>query len=206
MGFGGGPDDSAAQEEAARQKRITEGTQKVNAAFAGFTPDFYGTQARAYNEFALPQLDDQYTAAAKQLKYALARQYGTTQTSEAASRTADLDKKYALARANITEQGLQKAKEAQSSVEDEKSRILALLNQTADPAAAANMAMQQVDILQKPTAFEPIQNLFGDVTAGLATMYGPQGGMVGGTNYPTYTYDPVTNQYKKSDASRTVNY
>jgi|SRR5882672_303901 len=206
MGFmgGGGPDDNSAQEEALRQKRITEGKRKVAGAFAGFTPDFYGSQARAYNEFALPQLDDQYAKAGQQLKYALARQFGTTQTSEAASRVADLSKRYALARTNITEQGLQKSQEAQGNVEAERGKILQSLNATADPAAAAQMAMSQANLLSKPSAFDPLADLFGNVTAGLATT-APTGGYSGTTPYPGYTFDPVSNQYKKA-ASRTVNY
>lgn len=197
-------DDTAAAEEAQRQKRITEGTAKVNRAFAGFTPDFYSGQTRAYNEYALPQLEDQFKTAGEKLKYAMARQFGTTQTSEAAKRQGELAKRYALAKTQVTETGLQRAQKAQADVESERSRILGMLNTTADPAAAAQQAFAASKTTGQGDVLQPLQDLFGDVTGGLAAAYGPTGGLYGDkpTSYDSgYYFDPVSKQYKSKSVS-----
>lgn len=179
-------DDTAAADEAARQKRITEGKAKVNTAFAGFTPDWYAGRSKAYNEFALPQVEDQFKTSADQLKYALARQYGTTQTSEAATREAKLANAYQRAKMDITDKGTALANQARTGIEKERSSVLSQLNATADPAAAADMATTQAKLLQTPDVYDPVANYFGDVTEGLAMSaypYGVAGAPTSGAPY-----------------------
>src|SRR5262245_18483199 len=103
MGFGGGGGDSGAAmaEEAARQKRIKEGMAAIETNFAGFDPAFYDSREKAYENWALPQVNEQYDKAREELAYALARQFGTLDTSVYADRTADLGAKWAKAKADV---------------------------------------------------------------------------------------------------------
>jgi hypothetical protein len=183
--MGGGSDDSYAKEEAARQKRIKEGTYKIENVFRGFDEPFYQQRARAYTEYGLPQVEDQYSKAAEKLKYALARQYGTTQTSEAAKRQAELTNQYMQAKADVATKAQQYANQARTGVEQERQNLMSQLQTSADPAAAARMALTSSELLQKPTAMDPIGTLFSNVTEGLAS-----------ANYPYGLFDnPQTSRY-----------
>lgn len=205
MGGGGGSGNDAGADEARRQARISEGRKKVGQVFSRFTPEYYNQRTRAYNEYATPQLEDQFTEAGDKLKFALARQFGTTQTSVAAKKQAELGKKYALARTNLAETGLQEAKQAEGDVEQQRASVLQMLNSTADPASASNIALAQANVLQKPSLFTPLADVFGDVTAGLATQYGPTGGVAGqSSSPPSWTYNPRTNQYERGGSARVV--
>jgi hypothetical protein len=168
-------DNTAAAEEAARQKKITEGKASIDKAFAGFTPDYYQQRARDYTQWGLPQVEDQYSKAAKDLTFALARQYGTTQTSEAAQRQAELTKQYQLAKAKIGETGQDLAAQAQANVEKERQNLQQQLESTADPYAAARSALSSAALLGKNAPFDSLGNLFSDVTGGLAAAGSPYG-------------------------------
>jgi hypothetical protein len=187
--FGGGS-DSYSQEEAARQQKIKQGTAAIDKAFAGFDDPFFQGRARAYTEFGMPQVEDQFTKASDQLKYALARQYGTTQTSEAARRQAELTKEYIAAKADVANKAQTYANQARSDVERERSSLMSDLSASADPAAAARNALTQQELLAKPTAMEPLGDFFQNITAGLAAANYPYGmgltnPMTGGYKMPT---------------------
>jgi len=81
-------------EEEARQGRITQGKENIDAAFAGYGDDFYSGIASDYMNYANPQITDQYTDAMKALRIALARS-GQMQSSERIDRENDLKKKLA---------------------------------------------------------------------------------------------------------------
>src|SRR5262245_48615275 len=104
MGGGGAPD--AGKEEEKRQKQIRKGVSAIDKQFAMFDPAFYDRLGSSYDAFAAPQVDQQYKDASDQLQFALARQYGTTNTSEAASRYAKLAKAKADAEAQVADQRL----------------------------------------------------------------------------------------------------
>lgn len=163
------PKDTAAAEEAARQKKIEEGMGKIDTTFAGFTPEFYSSRAKAYGDFAMPQVEDQYKKAAENLTYALARQYGTTETSEAAKRQAELAKQYEMAKAGITDKSQDYATSTKGDVEKQRSALVSQLQATADPNATAQLASTQADLLRQQQSFEPLGDLFYNITEGLAS-------------------------------------
>jgi hypothetical protein len=175
MGGGGGGNNDAEEAEKARQARIAKGTADVNRIFEQYTPDFYSKRATDYEGWAMPQVEDQYKKAQEQLLYALARQYGSTNTSEAAARQAELAKQYGIAKTGQTEQGLNLANQARSNVENARTEILQQLAATADPAAAATSAMNQQDILTRTDPYTPLGELFANVTEGLAASQYPYG-------------------------------
>lgn len=179
MGFGGGGSQkaakSAAKAEKNRQAQITAGTQKVNDIFSQFTPDYYATRATDYNNWAMPQVEDQYKKAQEQLKFALARQYGSTNTSEAAKRQAQLGEDYGLAKTNQTEQGLALSNRAKAEMENSRSQVLQELSASADPGSAASSALAQSDLATHVDPYTPLGELFANVTEGLASSQYPYG-------------------------------
>jgi len=169
------PEDTAAADEAKRQGRIKAGMADIDKTFGQFDPTFYGNRARAYTEWGVPQVDDQYKEAADQLKYALVRQYGTTQTSEAAKRQALLARKYTEARTGVAQSAEDYASQAKADVERERNALVSQLQSTADPEAAAQAAVKSSELLQAPKTYSPLGSLFSDVTAGLASGASPYG-------------------------------
>lgn len=172
---GGGKDKSAQKAEKERQKRIALGMGKINDTFKGYNDEFYDRRAQDYASWAMPQVEEQYADAQKQLLFALARQYGSTNTSEAAARQADLAKKYGLAKTQQTEQSQAVANTARANVEDARTQLVAQLNATADPNATASAAIRQSELLNQTDPYTPLGELFANVTEGLAASQYPYG-------------------------------
>ena len=163
---GGGGDGGAGQaraDEAARQARIKEGSAKIDQSFSGFNDAFYNQRAKAYTNYANPQLADQYARTQQNLTYNLARQ-GLSASSEAARNAGELQRQYNDSRAQIAAQGLDTANQARQQVEQNRSELLAQLNATSDPAAASASAVNRAGTLAQQSSFSPIGQLFANTT------------------------------------------
>lgn len=158
------PEDTSAAEEAKRQERIKSGMGEIDKTFGGFNEPFYQGQARNYLQYAEPQVEDQFSKAAEQLKYGLARNFGTTQSSYAARKNAELEQRRREAVANVGTQAQSMASEARGDVERQRSQLVSQLQGTADPAAAAQAAVQASQTLQAPKSYQPLGDLFADLT------------------------------------------
>ena len=163
---GGGGDGGAAQaraDEAARQARIKQGTQSIDKSFGGFDDNFYKGRERAFVNNAIPQLNGQFVDTQRNLTYNLARQ-GLTASSEAARNAGELQRQYNDNRAQIAAQGMDYANETRNQVEQNRSELLAQLNATSDPAAAASSAVNRADVLAAQRSFSPLGQLFANTT------------------------------------------
>jgi len=169
------PADTASAEEAKRQERIKSGMGEIDKTFAGFNDPYYQTQARNYLQYAEPQVEDQYAKAAEQLKFGLARNFGTTQSSYAAQKQAELAKRYAEAQANVGTEAQNQAAGVRGDVEKQRSALVSQLQSTADPAAAANMALQASQTLNAPRSYQPLGDLFSDLTSSFKAGTDPYG-------------------------------
>lgn len=166
-GGGGGSDyyaRVAREDELARQKRIREGTDAINKGFAGFDNKFYNSRARAYTNYAMPQLVDQYGKQQENLAYNLARS-GLTASSEAAKNAGELQRQYNIGRSNIAGEGLNVANRARESVEQNRADLIAQLNATGDARQAANNTLARAGALTADQGFSPIGNLFQATTS-----------------------------------------
>lgn len=163
---GGGGDGGAAQaraDEAARQARIKQGVSNIDKNFAGFNDAFYGDRAKAYTNFANPQLADQYNRTQQNLTYNLARQ-GLTASSEAARNAGELQRQYNDNRAQIAAKGMDAANEARQQVEQNRSELMSQLYATSDPTAAASGALNRASVLAQQQSFSPLGQLFANTT------------------------------------------
>lgn len=163
---GGGGDGGAAQaraDEAARQARIKQGVSSIDKNFSGFDDGFYANRARAYTNFANPQLADQYARTQQNLTYNLARQ-GLTASSEASRNAGELQRQYNDNRAMIAAKGMDAANDARQQIEQNRSELISQLNATGDPATAANSALNRAAVLSQQQSFSPLGQLFANTT------------------------------------------
>ncbi|MFY9292828.1 MAG: hypothetical protein WAP03_19355 [Methylorubrum rhodinum] len=159
--------DQAAADEQARQARIRQGTADVNKTFGQFDDPYFAQQRDNYLGFALPQLDDQYGEAQKQLTFALARD-GNTYSSAAAEQRAKLQKQYDQNKITIADQGQNYANQSRSSVEEARANVIASLNASGDATQAANSAVARSAALAQPQGYSPIGDLFGSAMSAFA--------------------------------------
>lgn len=167
--FGGGSDDAAAQrraEEEERQRRIGEGVARINAAFGGFNRDYFDARRTAYNDFYLPQLEEQYADAQEKQLYALA-DAGLLKSTTRNEVFSDLARDYELERGNILTGGERAAADLRSRINDERSALIARLEASANPDLAASGASAAVRALRdSPPNFSPLATVLTPIAVG----------------------------------------
>jgi hypothetical protein len=158
---------AARSEEQARQQGIRDGTTRISDMFdTQFNDDFFQGRAKSYEDYALPQVNDQFGDAKKQLVYALTRR-GALDSTSRASQEADLEKRRAIQETSVKDQALNYANTAKANVEGARSDLVNTLNATGDVDAAVNSATTRAQVLSAVPAYSPVSQLFGDFTAGL---------------------------------------
>lgn len=170
-GGGGGSDDGIAyqrQQEKQRQKRIREGMTKIDEVFGKFNDDFYDQRNKAYTDFATPQLEDQYSTQRDGLTFALARG-GNLASSLSADKRSDLAKDFSLQKQNVLDQGLDYANQGRADVQQQKTSLVSLLQASADPDAAANLAQSQAINLSQRPAFSSLGQVLQNAAAGIGS-------------------------------------
>lgn len=159
--FGGAKGDggaaAAAQQEAARQARITQGTDSINQELSAFTPDYFSKQATAYDNYAQPKLNQDYADARKQLVFNLSRS-GILNSTEAANQERKLSAQNDAYKTDVINKGLSVAQQSQGDIESTRNQLIQQLTATEDPAAAAANAGRAADLASRPPAFDPVGN------------------------------------------------
>lgn len=192
---GGGGDDGAKEmrrQEAERQAQIAAGTRSVNAAFGGFTDDYYGGIEKSYLDYYAPQLQKQYQDARKNI---ILKSPGGTANSGFAKRMADLEQTYQQEQGAIRGRALDASRNRRAEVEQNRSNLLGQVNTGLKATSAASLAAEQAKYLSQPAAFSPLADIFaqaaGDIeNARIAAQEG---------------YKPALPiMFKKSEALRTV--
>jgi formate-dependent nitrite reductase cytochrome c552 subunit len=157
----------AAEEQ--RQARVRESIGAIDRTFAQFDDSFFNNRERAYVDFAMPQASDQYDKARRDLIAALANS-GLTRSSVGAQQLADLDRDYAMRRADIQDAGRSFAQEQRASVQQARSGLVSQANSIGDAAAAANSATAEASRLTAAPTFSPLGALFQNVGAGIGAV------------------------------------
>ena len=190
MCFGGGGDGGAAQaraDEEARQARIKTGISNVDSTFSKFDNNFYKGRGDAYQNYAMPQFNNQYQQMGNNLAFSLARS-GNTNSSEAARQGGILQADNAFGRQQIADQAIGEQQKARQMVEDNRNSLINQLQVTSNPSLAASGAERQAATLAMQPAFSPIGNLFANTTAvlGNAAQAGYYSGGPGINPYKQY--------------------
>ena len=157
---------TAEHQEQKRQNLIAQGTQNINQAFSGVDQGFYNQRAQAYQNYALPQLAQQYNQFKNQSGFNLANR-GLFGSSTGNKQYSDLSQQAGVAQQAIVDTGTSQAQALQNQVEAQRNTLLNQLYQSADPAGAAQGATAAAAGFQMPQTFTPIGNMF----ANLANQY-----------------------------------
>ena len=175
---GGGGDGSEKmleyqkEQDAKRQERRRKGMEDVRAFFdggiasdgtqyEGFGPEFYQERADAYEDYANPQIDNQFQDARLALMEGLAgaNLFDSTAANAGADRLQrDLDQ----GRDRVARKGQQQAQQAKRQVQNQRQNITNLVQSGADPGSLPmESAAQALDFAD---SFDPIGNAFQGTT------------------------------------------
>lgn len=134
----------------------------------GFTDAFFDKRATAYQDFALPQVQQQYGDQQKALTFALARG-GNLRSSLSSDKNAELDKDFTLQKQAVIDTGRDYANQGKSDMAAQKASAVSMLQATADPDAAYNVAQTSANQLSAMPAFTPLTGVVKNVASGLGT-------------------------------------
>lgn len=151
----------AAQQEAARQAKVTEGQAAIDNSFTGFNDEFYNKYGTDYTNYYTPQLTDQYTDARKRLTLQLAKT-GNLTSSAGANQLAELQKHFDTQNTGITNQSLAAINALKGNIDQRKSQLYADNRAAADPANAGRAAAEAAAALQPGPPTSPLANTFND--------------------------------------------
>ena len=143
-----------------------KGGQLFNApemkTFKGYQPEFYQAREKAYTDFALPQLADQYQNARENSIYGLSN-VGLSGSSVDTKQKFKLEKAMNTGRQNVAEEGINQSNQLRNQVEQSRQQAIQQLYQTGDPSQALKTAINTSASFERPGGFNQLANGFGDV-------------------------------------------
>jgi hypothetical protein len=157
--------------EKARQEELTRGYAAIDQNFGQFNDNFYNGRARAYTDYANPQLDDQYGRARNSLIYALT-DAGTLGSSAGADKLALLERDYSTNKQSIADQAAAYASEARTNVGNARAAVTRDLVNGGNAGQAGAAAAQQAQTVSAAPSFSPLAQLFQNMTAGIGSAAG----------------------------------
>lgn len=172
LGFG---DEDSPREIAAKAFRRGQlFNSPTNQTFTGFDENFYKQREKAYLDYALPQVGDQFRQARDQLKYALSSR-GLLNSSVEAKGQSDLNRSSGSARQAVGDEATRQVNETRRGVADAKQKAIDMLYQTADPAQAFQSAIRTSSEARLPSTFTPLANMFANLAQQYYQYRNPQG-------------------------------
>lgn len=156
--------NAQARNEASRQKRITEGQASIEEAFVPFDDNYYADYAQDFQNYYVPQVEEQHTDANAELTAGLARR-GVGQSSMAANAFGNLFKEYSTAKGSIADDAQTASNNLRTQVSDNKSDLIALNTATEDPSLAATEAQSRAATLVAPPQFSSLGDVFASFLA-----------------------------------------
>jgi hypothetical protein len=154
--------EEARQKEAARQARLDEGTERINAAFSdgGWQDKMFNNYKQAHSDYYQPQVEEQFAGAKKDLTYSLARS-GMTRSSVANNELSDLFRQKTEQDASILSQADQGAASLKEQIAQSKQNSINQLYATEDPDIGANAALDNIRTIQSQAPpLQPLGTLF----------------------------------------------
>lgn len=184
MSFGGSNSGDAANALYNQQQNaIQQGLTSLNTTFSGFTPQFYNQRSQDYQNYAMPQLNQQFQQNAQGLQNNLANQ-GILKSSAAQNLSSQLGQQYRLGQQGVVNQGQALSQALQQNVANSQAQLTNQLTQSANPSSVAGQAVNAASQYSAPSAFAPVGNLFsqwGNIYA--ANSLGNQTGAAGLTPF-----------------------
>lgn len=158
MGFGSTAGDQSEALAQQQQTNLNQALSQINSAFAGFNPSYYSNIQKEYENFATPQLMQQYQGNLKNLQGNLSSQ-GLTRSSAASQLTGALNQNLAAGERGIADTGLQQAQQFQGQVQQQQNQLVNQAEISSDPLAIAQGALSTAASITPPSQFAPVGNL-----------------------------------------------
>jgi hypothetical protein len=184
--------DEATADAQKKAASLQSGMANINDAFGGFDDNYFNNIATQYENYAQPQLQDQYDQAKKNIVYSLARK-GNLNSSVAGDQYALLDKQNATDLTGIESAANSLANNARQTVQSNKQDVIGQLDSTYDADAANSAALSAAKSLAAPVSFSPLGTMFSNIAATAAQAklasdpYSLYGGSVGASLTPGST-------------------
>ena len=144
----------AARQDVAQQQAI----KHINQDFAGFNTPYYQGIQKAYTQWAMPQLQQQYQNANSQLGYKLGNS-GMMNSSYAQQAKNALSSNMNQAQINVGNQAVDQANQMRQSVGQQRNFLINAALSATQPASVAQEALQTAQQTQGPSSFAPIGNM-----------------------------------------------
>ncbi len=160
--------DEARSAEKERQGRVASGRARIDQVFDQYGQPFYQQRAQKYEDFARPQLQDQYSDALKNLTFALSRS-GRLNSSTGARRKAKAQEAFNLQEQQVSAKGQDFANELEQSMNAGREQLHTQNLAAANPELAASLASSRARAEQQVPAFSPLVDAFKHFSEGLAT-------------------------------------
>lgn len=153
----------ARADAAARERRILRGLEKIDQKFAGFDQGFYDQRAKAYEDYALPELAGQYDTAKRGLAYAMANR-GLLNSGAMDRESANLARLAEQQKQTVADTGIGQANELRTNIANDRSQLVSQLEASANPAEIGSLAQARAAQYQAPSSFGPVGQFFADWT------------------------------------------
>lgn len=149
----------AAQQERERQARVMAGTKRIGEIFGGFDDNYYNGLETSYKDYYLPQVDEQYADALKQVKFNPSG--GSTSSSSYANTLAKLEQERQRAINQIGSQASANAQKYRGDVENARQSLIGQLNGGSSVESVAGLASNQAKVLSATPVYSPLADVFG---------------------------------------------
>lgn len=160
MGCGGnGQADALLSQQKAQTLAQNDAVGQVNSAFSGFTPSFYKGIGDAYQNYAMPQLQQQYQSAASGLGFKLANQ-GLGDSSQGQFLNNQLANTMSQGQTQIGQEAQNQENQLRQSVGQEQANLVGQATVSNNPGAVASQALGVAQGFGTPSTFAPIGQLF----------------------------------------------
>ncbi len=170
MGCGSGGTDLGPTENQQGVQRRSENiaVNQIRNAFSGFTPNFYQGIANAYQNYANPQLQQQYRNATNQYGFQLANQ-GLQKSSQAQQGYGTLSDANNAGKTQIAQTGQGLVQNMQNQVANQEANLIGMAQSAAQPGQLVTQAQGVAANTSAPSSFAPIGQAF---TQALGTLSG----------------------------------
>ena len=179
----GTPNSNAVtQYQQQQQAALAAGSKGIQTAFSGFTPAFYDQREKAYEDFALPQLGQQYRQTNNQLNLGLADK-GILGGSAAGQLNQALQTANAQQEQGVVNTAQTQAQNLQQQVAGQESELYGELQESQNPTQVTQNAVGLAAQTAAPSVFQPLGQAFQN----FATTYL--------ANNTANQYNPITASY-----------
>lgn len=152
----------------------------------GFGDNFYGQVAKDYEGFYMPQIQDQYKRARRNLMV----NSPSTGTSGYLRNLGDLESDFQREGVNIKARGQDAANRARTNVEQNRLDLIRMAESGSAPDVVAQQASRAKQYLAAPPAYDPVGDLFGRFAVDLANRRVMQQAGYGNSGPQPYTFSP----------------